>query len=131
MTDTTTRHYLDYNATTPVRAEVVDAVCAAMRTIGNSSSVHAEGRGARTIVEEGREKLRTLINGPVNGVIITGGGTEAIHYALHGTVRNGSVKRIFVSVFLMIFSRLRACPPSGLKSIPTRVVPVFKASILA
>jgi cysteine desulfurase len=97
MTDTTTRHYLDYNATTPVRAEVVDAVCAAMRTIGNSSSVHAEGRGARTIVEEGREKLRTLINGPVNGVIITGGGTEAIHYALHGTVKNGSVKRIFVS----------------------------------
>lgn len=91
------RHYLDYNATCPVRPEVIDTVCDAMRTIGNSSSVHAEGRGARAIVEDAREKLRALVNAPVNGVIFTGGGTEAIHYALHGTVRQGSVKRIFVS----------------------------------
>ena len=92
-----TRHYLDHNATTPVRPEVIDAVCAAMATIGNSSSVHAEGRAARAIVEEGREKLRALVNAPVNGVIFTGGGTEAIHYALNGTVRNGAAKTIFVS----------------------------------
>jgi cysteine desulfurase len=94
---TATRHYLDYNATTPVRPEVIDAVARAMATIGNSSSVHAEGRAARAIVEEGREKLRALVNAPMNGVIMTGGGTEAIHYALNGTVKNGAVKRIFVS----------------------------------
>lgn len=92
-----TRHYLDHNATTPVRAEVIDAVARAMAVIGNSSSVHAEGRAARAIVEDGREKLRALVNAPVNGVILTGGGTEAIHYALNGTVRTGAVKRIFVS----------------------------------
>lgn len=97
MTEGKSRHYLDYNATTPVRPEVIDAVCEAMRTIGNSSSVHAEGRGARAIVEDAREKLRAMINAPVNGVIFTGGGTEAIHYAQHGAVRAGSVKRIFVS----------------------------------
>lgn len=97
MTEVKTRHYLDYNATTPVRPEVIDAVARAMAMIGNSSSAHAEGRRARVIVEEGREKLRTLVNAPVNGVIITGGGTEAIHYALNGTVKNGSVRRIFVS----------------------------------
>jgi len=97
MTEAKRRHYLDYNATTPVRPEVIDVVCEAMKTLGNSSSVHAEGRGARAIVEDAREKLRALVNAPVNGVIFTGGGTEAIHYALHGTVRNGSVKRIFVS----------------------------------
>ncbi|OFX02929.1 MAG: hypothetical protein A3E78_04350 [Alphaproteobacteria bacterium RIFCSPHIGHO2_12_FULL_63_12] len=91
------RHYLDYNATTPVRPEVIDAVARAMSVIGNSSSVHGEGRAARAIVEEGREKLRSLVNAPVNGVILTGGGTEAIHYALNGTVRTGAVKRIFVS----------------------------------
>ena len=94
---TAARHYLDYNATTPVRPEVIDAVAHAMATIGNSSSVHEEGRGARAIVEEGREKLRALVNAPVNGVILTGGGTEAIHYALNGTVKTGGVKRIFVS----------------------------------
>ena len=92
-----TRHYLDHNATTPVRPEVIEAVAAAMAVVGNSSSVHAEGRAARAIVEAGREKLRTLINAPVGGVILTGGGTEAIHYALNGTVRTGAVKRIFVS----------------------------------
>ncbi len=92
-----TRHYLDHNATTPVRPEVVEAVARAMGVIGNSSSVHAEGRAARAIVEEGREKLRSLINAPMNGVIITGGGTEAIHYALNGTVKTGAVNRIFVS----------------------------------
>lgn len=91
------RRYLDYNATCPVRPEVIETVCAAMRTIGNSSSVHAEGRAARAIVEDAREKLRSLVNAPVNGVIFTGGGTEAIHYALNGTVRNGAVKRILVS----------------------------------
>ncbi|HBS32546.1 MAG TPA: hypothetical protein DEA40_12530, partial [Parvularcula sp.] len=92
-----TRHYLDHNATTPVRPEVIEAVAAAMALVGNSSSVHAEGRAARAMVEASREKLRTLINAPVNGVILTGGGTEAIHYALNGTVRTGAVKRIFVS----------------------------------
>ena len=97
MSETKRRYYLDYNATCPVRPEVVDAVAAAMRVAGNSSSVHAEGRAARALVEEAREKLRRLVNAPVNGVIFTGGGTEAIHYALHGTARNGSMKRIFVS----------------------------------
>ncbi len=97
MSEGRTRHYLDYNATTPVRPEVIDSVCAAMATIGNSSSVHAEGRAARAIVEEGREKLRAFVNAPVNGVILTGGGTEAIHSALNGAVRSGAVKRIFVS----------------------------------
>lgn len=91
------RHYLDHNATTAIRPEVIAAMTQAMAATGNSSSVHAEGRAARAIVEEGREKLRSLINAPVNGVILTGGGTEAIHYALNGTVRTGAVKRIFVS----------------------------------
>ncbi|MEO1014148.1 MAG: cysteine desulfurase family protein [Pseudomonadota bacterium] len=92
-----TRHYLDHNATSPLRPEVIDAVCEAMRYDGNSSSVHEEGRAARARVEEAREKVRKLVNAPVNGVIFTGGGTEAIHYALHGTAMNGTAKKIFVS----------------------------------
>jgi len=91
------RHYLDHNATAPVRPEVIEAVVVAMTRDGNSSSVHAEGRAARAAIEEAREKLRALVNAPVGGVIFTGGGTEAIHYALHGSVGAGHVKRIFVS----------------------------------
>ncbi|MEM9169968.1 MAG: cysteine desulfurase family protein [Pseudomonadota bacterium] len=92
-----TRHYLDHNATAPVRPEVADAVAEAMRADGNSSSVHAEGRAARARVEGARDALRRLVNAPVNGVIFTGGGTEAIHYALHGAARAGLATKIFVS----------------------------------
>lgn len=118
-----TRHYLDHNATTAVRPEVIAAVARAMATTGNSSSVHAEGRAARAIVEEGREKLRTLINAPVNGVIFTGGGTEAIHYALHGTVRSGAVKRIFVSAI-----EHAAVPANAAETgVPVETIPATRA----
>jgi cysteine desulfurase len=93
----TQRTYLDHNATSPVRPEVIAAVAEAMARVGNSSSVHAEGRAARSVAEDAREKLRALVNAPVNGVIFTSGGTEAIHYALHGLARNGAIKRIFAS----------------------------------
>lgn len=93
----TARHYLDHNATAPARAEVIDVVAAAMRAVGNASSVHAEGRAARGLVETAREALRALVNAPVNGVIFTSGGTEAIHYALHGLSGAGAIRRIFVS----------------------------------
>jgi cysteine desulfurase len=91
------RHYLDHNATAPVRPQVVEAVCAAMREVGNSSSVHAEGRRARSVLEDAREKLRALVNAPVNGVIFTSCGTEAIHYALNGHCGSEGVRRFFVS----------------------------------
>ncbi|MGE0409936.1 MAG: cysteine desulfurase family protein [Amphiplicatus sp.] len=91
------RHYLDYNATAPVRPEAIDAVGRAMAALGNAASVHAEGRAAKAIVETAREALRALVNAPVNGVIFTSGGTEAIHYALNGVVKNGAVSRLFVS----------------------------------
>jgi cysteine desulfurase len=118
-----TRHYLDHNATTAVRPEAIEAASRAMAAGGNSSSVHAEGRAARAIVEGAREKLRTLINAPVNGVIFTGGGTEAIHYALHGTVKTGAVKRIFVSAI-----EHAAVPANaGETGVPVETIPATKA----
>lgn len=92
-----TRHYLDHNATSPVRPEVIEVVAEAMGRDGNAMSVHAEGRAAHMIVEDAREQVRALANGPVNGVIFTGGGTEAIHLALHGGIAANGLKRIFVS----------------------------------
>lgn len=92
-----TRHYLDHNATAPVRPEVIDAVAAAMAQDGNALSVHEEGRSAHKRVEDAREALRALVNAPVNGVIFTSGGTESIHYALHGVIAPHKVKRILVS----------------------------------
>lgn len=91
------RYYLDHNATAPVRPEVIDIVAETMRHDGNSLSVHEEGRHAHKIVEDAREQVRALVNAPVNGVIFTSGGTESIHYALHGALGPHNIKRMFVS----------------------------------
>ena len=48
------RVYLDHNATTPLRAEARAAMHAAMDVIGNPSSVHAEGRAAKMLIERAR-----------------------------------------------------------------------------
>ncbi len=92
-----TRHYLDHNATAPVRPEVIDAIAEAMARDGNALSVHEEGRKARKVLDEARESVRALVNGPVNGVIFTSGGTESIHLAIHGLVGANQIRRIFVS----------------------------------
>lgn len=91
------RHYLDHNATSPMRLEVMDAMVDAFRVGGNASSIHAEGRAARGLVETARQNVRKLVNAPVNGIVFTSGGTEAIHLALNSAVTANGVKRIFLS----------------------------------
>lgn len=76
------RAYLDYNATSPLRPEVREAVTAALSLDGNPSSVHAEGRAARAAVEEARAKVAALVGARPEDVIFTSGGTEANALAL-------------------------------------------------
>ena len=56
-----TRTYLDYNATAPLRPESRDAMTAAFEISGNPSSVHAEGRRARAVVERARDQVARLV----------------------------------------------------------------------
>jgi cysteine desulfurase len=76
------RFYLDYNATAPLRVEVREAVVEALSLYGNPSSVHAEGRAARTAIEAGRLKVARLVGARAEDVIFTSGGTEANALAL-------------------------------------------------
>jgi cysteine desulfurase len=77
------RSYLDYNATAPLRAEVVEAIAAALALLhGNPSSVHAEGRAARSAIEAARAKVAVLVGARPEDVIFTSGGTEANALAL-------------------------------------------------
>jgi cysteine desulfurase len=78
----TTRSYLDYNATAPLRPEVREAMLAALDTHGNPSSVHAEGREARALVECARAKVARLAGAKPENVIFTSGGSEANALAL-------------------------------------------------
>jgi cysteine desulfurase len=77
------RTYLDYNATAPLRPEAREAALAAMETTGNPSSVHAEGRGARRIVEEARSDVARLAGVSPRCISFVSGGTEAANSALN------------------------------------------------
>ena len=76
--------YLDYNATAPIREEVIALVVEIMATVGNASSVHQAGRKARARVDKARQQVADLIGAPAKNVIFTSGGTEADNLALRG-----------------------------------------------
>ncbi|MDF1722520.1 MAG: cysteine desulfurase family protein [Minwuia sp.] len=77
------RHYLDFNATTPLRPEARDAMQDMMRHAGNPSSVHAEGRSARGALDRARRQVAQLAGCSAASVCFTGGGSEANNWALH------------------------------------------------
>jgi cysteine desulfurase len=74
---TATRTYLDYNASTPLRPAARAAMLAALDTVGNPSSVHAEGRRARAIIDTAREQVASLVGAKPSEVVFTSGATEA------------------------------------------------------
>lgn len=89
----TEKVYLDYNATAPLRPEARTAVDAALDTVGNPSSVHAFGRRARKVVEDGREAVAALVGAKTGEVVFTSGASEANAQALSACGR----KRVLVS----------------------------------
>ncbi|WP_298969603.1 cysteine desulfurase family protein [uncultured Roseobacter sp.] len=76
------RVYLDHNATSPLRAEARQAMIDAMDVIGNPSSVHAEGRQAKALVERARAQVAALAGCAPGDVIFTSGATEAASLAI-------------------------------------------------
>ncbi|MEM9062055.1 MAG: cysteine desulfurase family protein [Pseudomonadota bacterium] len=76
------RVYLDWNATAPLRPEARQAMLEAMDAVGNPSSVHAEGRAAKSIVERARRQVAALVGCEPDEVVFTSGATEAIEHAL-------------------------------------------------
>jgi cysteine desulfurase len=78
------RVYLDWNATAPLRPEARAAMAAAMDALGNPSSVHAEGRAARAIVERARAQVAAATGCLAGEVVFTSGATEAAALALAG-----------------------------------------------
>lgn len=76
------RVYLDYNATAPLRPEVREALCAALGAVGNPSSIHAEGRAAKALIERARGQVARLLGTSPRSVVFASGGTEAANLAL-------------------------------------------------
>lgn len=78
------RVYLDWNATAPLRPEARAAMLAAMEAVGNPSSVHAEGRAAKGIVETARRQVAAAVGAEGADVVFTSSATEAAALALAG-----------------------------------------------
>jgi cysteine desulfurase len=79
-----TRVYLDHNATTPLRPQARAAMLAAMDQVGNPSSVHAEGRAAKGLIEKARAQVAEAVGASNADVVFTSGATEAAALALAG-----------------------------------------------
>ncbi len=101
MTD---RIYLDWNATAPLRPAARAAMLGTLDQVGNPSSVHAEGRAARHLVETAREAVAALVGAEARDVIFTSGGTEANALALTPAIQrtghqrpDGALGRLLVS----------------------------------
>ena len=79
------RVYLDYNATTPVEPEVLDAMLPYFSgDYGNAASIHTTGQKARSAVETAREQVAALIGAQAQEIVFTSGGTESDNHAIFG-----------------------------------------------
>ncbi len=116
------RTYLDHNATSPLRPEVKAAMLAALETGGNASSIHAEGRAARKLVDDARETLAFALGCLPQMIVFTGSGTEANNLALRGV----QAERILVSA-IEHSSVLEAAKASGKK---VDLIPVDRDGVI-
>ena len=82
------RVYLDHAATTPVDPQVAEAMARVYRDLpGNASSIYAEGRAARALVDTAREQVAAAIGASPGEIVFTSGGTEADNLALRGVLK--------------------------------------------
>jgi cysteine desulfurase len=87
------RSYFDWNATAPMRPQAAEALREALSVPGNPSSVHAEGRAARRLVEEAREDVAALVAARPGDVFFTSSGTEANMLALTPAIQTADERR--------------------------------------
>ena len=88
--------YLDHNASSPARPEVIDAMTAALKTPGNASAPHGAGRAAHKFVADAREAVAMAMGVCAQDLIFTASGTEGINTAILSAVKGGC-KRLYIS----------------------------------
>ncbi|MBM3501788.1 MAG: cysteine desulfurase [Armatimonadetes bacterium] len=105
--------YLDHNATTPVRPEVLEAMEECLRAggaWGNASSLHAVGRPARKRLGEARRLVADALGAEPTGVTFTGSGSEAINLALKGAYfASGAARRHLITTSIEHSAVLKTC----------------------
>jgi cysteine desulfurase len=116
---------LDWNATAPLREEAKVALATALSLVGNPSSVHAEGRAARALIEAAREQVAALVGAQPGNVVFAASGTEANMLALTPAIETAEEKRPRSRLFLSAIEHasVRAggrFPREAIKELPVR-----------
>jgi cysteine desulfurase len=128
------RVYLDYNATTPLAPQVVDAVVAATRDLfGNASSVHHFGQQAKAAMDGARSSVAALVGGDPSEIVFTSGGTEADNMAIRGAAEaaEATSRRHLVASAIeheAVLNTLKALARRGWR---TTLVPVDQSGIVS
>ncbi len=92
------RIYMDHNATTPLREEVLEAMLPYLReAFGNASSLHSYGMQARRAIEAAREQIATALAARPREIVFTGCGTESDNHAIKGIVRGDRGEHVITS----------------------------------
>src|SRR5262249_48606909 len=87
------RVYLDSNATTPIRPEVLAAMTRVFtEDFGNASSIHWFGQQAKAIIDDARVNVARLVNAETSEIVFLSGGTEADNFAIRGIAESQKAK---------------------------------------
>ena len=126
------RIYLDHNATTPIRAEVLAAMLPYFtEEYGNASSIHAFGQNARGAVEQARTQVAALVGARAADIMFTSGGTESNNHAILGVVAAapGKAKHVITSAIehVAVLDPCRALAKSG---VDLTVLPVDRDGLV-
>lgn len=120
------RFYFDYNATTPVRPEVLAAMMPFLTgEFGNASSIHAFGQNARGAVERARAEVGALLGARDTEILFTSGGTESNNYAILGGVAAApSARKHIITTAIEHVAALDPCRALQMQGIELTVLPV-------
>jgi cysteine desulfurase len=124
------RTYLDYNASTPLRAEVREAMIRALDVAGNPSSIHTEGRHCKALMEDAREQVAALAGADARNVVFISGGTEANNLILNPRFSRGKDTRS--SAALLMSGTEHPCVLKGHRFAPecVHVLPVTSSGLV-
>lgn len=120
------RIYLDHNATTPIRPEVLAAMLPYLTgEYGNASSIHAFGQNAREAVEQARSSVAALVGARAAEIMFTSGGTESDNHAILGAVAAapGNRKHVITSAIEHV-AVLDACKALAKSGVDLTILPV-------
>jgi cysteine desulfurase len=126
------RIYLDHNATTPIRPEVLAAMLPYLtEEFGNASSIHAYGQNAREAVERARSSVAALVGARPADIMFTSGGTESNNHAILGAVAAapGNAKHVITSAIehVAVLDSCRALAKGG---IDLTILPVDREGLV-